>query len=153
MVPAALYQELGIPFTCVGMAEKNADFQEFLRLNFQPSHLHATIADQTQDAPCLLHPYGETCECSSECGSQGSPDLACLGTPCPPFSRARPKRFCDGSVKGHSDYSTTFAGAVAFLTKYEPRVCIVEQVDGFGNPFSASDSECPKDRQVCPGRG
>ena len=57
--------------------------------------------------------------------------LACFGTPCPPYSTQRPKRFSDGTVKDHPSFNTTFVGAYNFLFKYEPMVAIMEQVEGF----------------------
>ena len=70
-----------------------------------------------------------------------------MGTPCDPFSKTRPKRWLDGSVKQHSDYNVTFKDSYNTLLTYEPRLVIMEQVDGFDLPYCAGDSESPKQRQ------
>lgn len=72
--------------------------------------------------------------------------LACFGTPCPPYSTQRPKRFSDGAVKDHPSFNTTFVGAYNFLFKYEPMVAIMEQVEGFDLRFASGTDETPRDR-------
>ena len=107
--------------------------------------MHGAVEDQIRGKPCRCHPQSEGCNIAQK----GQIKLAVLGTPCPPFSKQRPKRFQDGTVKSHSHYSVTFSSAVDFLARFEPMVGLMEQVDGFDLPFSTTDSETPKMRLVC----
>ena len=73
-------------------------------------------------------------------------DLLVTGTPCDPFSVQRAKRFADGQVKHHEDYSLTMESAVNMYLKYEPHVGVVEQVKGFIMPLASGDNATPYDR-------
>ena len=123
------------------MSEKSKPFQQFLKDNFSPGHLHDTMADQVEGCACLLHPTKQECQIAP------NPDLLCMGTPCDPFSKTRPKRWLDGSVKQHFDYNVTFKDSYNTLMTYKPRLVIMEQVDGFDLPYCSGDSESPKQRQ------
>ena len=100
-----------------------------------------TMADQICGEGCLKH--------VGRCGNrQSSPRLAVFGTPCDPFSKQRSKRWCDGSVKSHGDFATTFQDVYKLLEMEEPLIIIMEQVDGFDMPFSSTDKQTPRERPV-----
>lgn len=129
-------------FECYGVAEIDPHFRAFIDANFPGvHHVHATLEDQVNGCPCLLHPSNVTCGCGEE-----SPDLSVLGTACDPYSRQRPKRFVTGSVKSHQDYLTTFRDTLDFLTRFEPHTAIMEQVAGFTMVYSSSEEDTPKKR-------
>ena len=136
------FEELGIPYDCKSMSEKCQAFRDFCSSNYPEGfeHVYETMEDQAEKGPCLLHPTGE---CKVE-----SVDLACFGTPCDPYSRQRPKRWVDGSVKAHEDYGTTFQASVNLLKAYEPKVAIMEQVDGFDMKYGGDDDATPLSRPV-----
>ena len=141
------FQELGIPFRALGISEMNPAYQNFCKVNHLFEHLHATMEEQTCDAPCLLHSGVDHCSVASGAGGEfQSPTFACFGTPCPPFSPQRPKRFHSGSVQEHHAYMTTFQGAVSFMKRFEPKIAIMEQVEGFDQRFSSDEDETPKTR-------
>ena len=50
-------------------------------------------------------------------------------------------------MKAHHDYKVTFKSTYDWLVAHEPDVCIMEQTEGFGMPFSADEPETPKERQ------
>ena len=140
-------QELGIPFRAIGISEMNPAYQNFRKENHLFEHLHATMEEQSCGAPCLLHSGVD--HCNPAVGADGefqSPAFACFGTPCPPFSPQRPKRFHRGSVQEHHAYMTTFQGAVSFMKRFEPKTAIMEQVEGFDQRFSSDEHETPKTR-------
>ena len=143
----ALLQELGIPFTCIGISEKDPAYRSFVTNNFPDvKHVHETLQEQSCGAACLLHRVSGDSFSGCACGPDQPPQLAVLGTPCDPYSRQRPKRFISGSVKTHKDYGTTFSDTYDFLRQHEPKICVMEQVPGFNMPFSSDDDETPKDR-------
>ena len=122
------------------MSEACEPFRDFISENFKVSHVHSTLADQAAGKPCLLHP-----ECTS-CPLHSDAQLAVLGTPCNPYSKGRVKRWADDSVKSHVSYDTTFKDTYAFLQCAEPRIAILEQVDGFLLRFSSTDAQTPHQR-------
>lgn len=112
----------------------------FCEHNHSCDHMHGSLESQMKDERCLLHSAetGRAC-----CALPHGVDFLCMGTPCPPFSRQRPKRFASGTVKQHRDANTTFMHAGAFLEKYEPRVAVLEQVEGFIMPMAAGETDTP----------
>ena len=104
-------------------------------------HMHSTMAAQTADAPCTLHPDAASCQVSH------SASLAVYGTPCPPYSGMRQKRRADGSMK-HSLYNVTFSESIEWLQKHTPMAAIMEQVLGFGWAESKTCQETPLRRQA-----
>ena len=75
--------------------------------------------------------------------------LAVLGTPCPPFSTQRTKRFKVNSVREHAAYGTTFNSTLAFLETFNPVTAVLEQVAGFDMPESEADETTPLTRRAC----
>ena len=69
------------------------------------------------------------------------------GSPCPPFSTQRPKRFSDGAVKAHAQFDLTMEQVIALYALYEPEKAVLEQVWGFCMPFCSGSDETPKSRQ------
>lgn len=112
----------------------------FCEHNHSCDHMHGSLESQMKDERRLLHSSetGRAC-----CVLPHGVDFLCMGTPCPPFSRQRPKRFASGTVKQHRDANTTFMHAGAFLEKYEPRVAVLEQVEGFIMPMAAGETDTP----------
>ena len=91
-------------------------------------------------SPCLLHPH----EC---CKIRGG-DLCVLGSPCPPFSTQRGKRFRDGAVFAHPLFSVTFHDARDAIVDGCHRAVILEQVEGFAKPQVTGEDLSPMDRQA-----
>ena len=105
---------------------------------------------------CVWHgdrPDGpHNCCCSSQLGQEVEKkgvSLGVTGSPCNPFSTARPKRFADGSVASHSMTRTTMASVLEFYQRFEPRAGITEQVKGFGMRTSSNTSETPLQQFLC----
>lgn len=148
-----MFQELEIPFTCVSISEKSAAYQAFIEANFPDriEHAYRTMADQICGEGCLKH-VGSGRRCGNQ-GQRQSPRLAVFGTPCDPFSKQRSKRWCDGSVKAHGDFATTFQDVYQLLEAEEPLITIMEQVDGFDMPFSSTDRQSPRERPAKGGCG
>lgn len=136
-------QALGIEHTLVGASEPNPAFRAFTLANQKPAHFHASFGEQNRNCPCLLHAG------SNGCWKPQHIDLAVMGTPCDPFSEQRCKRYQDGTVKQHHLYKVTFEDALNLLTsKDSPNAVILEQVLGFAEPESQSESTSPLDRPV-----
>ena len=126
----------------------NQDYRQFMELNYgnKIKHMFADFESQVRDRFCVTHPGCHSCK---GCGTPELPmDLAVLGTPCPPFSQARTKRWADGSVEAHRFFATTFGTTYDFLERQNPAAVILEQVEGFDLPFSQQDATTPKQR--CP---
>ena len=137
-----ILQALEIPFTCCGVSEPNLVYQDFEKANHAAcvEHMHNTMSDQTVGAGCLLHPKSEECNLG-----QGH-SLAVFGTPCPPFSTMRTKRFQEGSVKSHQLHDVTFKESVQWLQSFRPAAAILEQVAGFDKPEVAGGHHTPLHR-------
>ena len=144
-----MLQELGIPCTMMSVSELNISYREFLHENHGDliEHMYTSFQDQVDEACCLLHPKSQSCK---GCGSAGRfADVAILGTPCPPFSTQRCKRYSQGSVKNHHDFNLTFKTTYDLLLQHNPRVVVFEQVEGFDLPFACDDPTTPKTRLGC----
>lgn len=116
-------------------------------------HFYPSIEEQVSESTtCCLCTNTLASQLLGPCKpSEGqSPDLLLSGSPCDPFSCQRAKRFSDGaektSVEDHSQFDVTMDQVVQLYTKWEPILGIFEQVAGFGMPFVAGGTECPKDR-------
>ena len=133
-------QALRVPYRAVGTSEPNPEFREYQALNHEGiEHMHLTMEDQHRARPCTLHKHAESCDpCASLPG--GCPQLAVFGTPCPPFSRQRTKRFAENSVREHQAFAVTFEDTFKWLQKFEPITALMEQVKGFNARESAGST-------------
>ena len=127
-----LWQPLGIPFEAVGASDPCKCFRSVVSANYGPQHFHEFIEDQLRETPCLLHPDSESCKLP-EC------DICVCGTPCPPFSKFRAKRFSDGSVAAHQATDVTMRNARDLLASGLHKAFILEQVPGFDQAEESSD--------------
>ena len=75
-------------------------------------------------------------------------DLGVLGAPCNPYSTQRTKRKMSGSVEGHDLYDVLMVHGLDFMVTGNAKAYIVEQVEGFGQPFSKTDATTPLERQA-----
>lgn len=105
-------------------SECNACFRTVLQSNHEVKHVHQTMSSQVSGQPCLLHPHAEGCKLPEG-------DLCVFGTPCPPYSSQRSKRYVEGTVKQHPLWSVTFVDAVEMLVKHSHKAVVMEQVPGF----------------------
>ena len=128
---------LGIPFTAVGASEINETARKIIMANHPPTHLHETLRDQVEHQTCRLHG-----QCQQKCGMQES-DLCVCGSPCPPFSTFRSKRFLEDSVRNHELTDTTMIDARDMLLHGQHKAFILEQVPGFDKAETARDSSQP----------
>ena len=103
-----------------------------MSVNYTPKHFHECLEDQLSNKPCLLHSDHESCQ-MPEC------DICVCGTPCPPFSKFRAKRFSDGSVANHAATSVTMRSARDLLARGLHKAFILEQVPGFDQVEESSD--------------
>ena len=147
-LPAA--KALGIPFICLGAAEKNAEYRQMIMANQKRSiqHMFGSLEDMLQSKPCLLCGCGaaaaqSTEQCSFQASIEMGVSVGITGSPCNPYSTRRAKRFRDGNVASHSMNTTTMNSVVSFYKQYEPRLGITEQVMGFGMAMSSTDSSTP----------
>jgi hypothetical protein len=140
-------QALGIAFRSESCAEPNLKFQAFFQLNNfgMIRHSFRTLQCQMRGEGCLLCRPDDSDSCS---GISGHVNYGITGTPCPPFSKQRPKRHIDGSVQSHRLFQTTFTDFVEWLAKFEPGASTLEQVVGFDEPESSSDISTPMKRHV-----
>ena len=132
-------QALDIPFTAVGASECNALFRQVLSRNVDVRHLHGTMQEQVEGAPCIYHRKLGGCPLQS-C------DLAIFGTPCPPFSEMRVNRYKPGMVANHPLAQVTFRDAHNMLVHGGHRCVVMEQVAGFNKPESAGETASPQMR-------
>ena len=139
MLEAHAWQELGIPFVCVGTSEINQDFRNFQLANTPGiQHQHMSMADQLDGNSCALHPE------SSCCCVATSPECLVVGAPCNPFSVMRPKRFHENSVMQHRQAALSFEGVLDLLKKFTPVTMVVETTDGFLSPFDKTTEDSPR---------
>ena len=125
----AAWQALDIPFKAMGASEPNMMFRSIIQRNVDVAHLHGTMLEQTQGKPCTLHKG--SCGCSMQVC-----DLCIFGTPCPPFSCQRVKRYQSGSVVDHPLAEITFRDAREMIL-FGHRCVVMEQVAGFERPEEA----------------
>lgn len=129
------FEALGIPYELVGASEINPSFRSVIQANFTVKHLHNTMKDQVDSAACLLH--RDSCDSCrlTPC------DLAIFGTPCPPFSEQRTKRYRSGSVKEHPLTRVTMEDARDMIVLGGHKAVVMEQVQGFDRAEVAGDAE------------
>ena len=117
------------------------EFRQIIMANFTPEHIHVTMQQQLQNSPCALHPDNKAC-CLSPA------DLLVMGTPCPPFSTQRTKRFVHGSVKQHRDFNVTWLSAHEAICSCLHGAIVLEQVEGFAKKEPGED-ETPLNLPGC----
>ena len=141
-------QALGIPFEVVSASEKDPNYQAFICENHRLDlrHLYGSPDEQLRDKSCVLCKNGWTC---SSVDVDTNIHFGITGAPCDPYSTQRCKRFSNGAVAAHSDYSTLMIDVIRFYRKYEPKTGIVEQVEGFNMATSSDDKTTPLQRQGC----
>ena len=133
-------QLLGFRFQSISASDLKPESYEMIRENFHDlTHFYMSMDDQTRGTGCV-HSKASGCAGFMPNFHVESPDLGITGTPCQPFSRQRVKRSAPGSVAGHKAYDTTFTDLVCWLHSFEPKVAIVEQVEGMDIRES---SACP----------
>ncbi|CAE7746671.1 unnamed protein product, partial [Symbiodinium necroappetens] len=124
---------LGIPFIAKGVSETQAASRSLLLANHEPEHVHCCMRDQIEGRGCLIHPDAK---CALE-----SCDVCVFGTPCPPFSQFRGKRYHENSVASHDLVSVTMEDARDMLVLGQHKAVIMEQVPGFDMPEHSGASE------------
>ena len=134
---------LGLPFICLSTSEPEQAFRKFQTDNFGNLmlHQHEFMDHQTKGCKCCLHPD------MPGCSVPVSPRVAVFGTPCPPFSKMRTKRFTTGSQE-HQMYAVTFQEWFDWALQMEPITGIGEQVLGFASRESPDDTSSPLERRV-----
>ena len=147
---AACLQGLRIDFEVFSSSEKQKDFRRFFMDNFPSkafTHVFETMEGQVDPKVSCLSCAQTNTACEDSCrATLPIIDLMVTGSPCDPFSVQRAKRWCNGSVKSHEDYSVTMSAVLQMYTKYEPHVGIFEQVKGFTMPLVAGGTTTPYDR-------
>ena len=73
-------------------------------------------------------------------------DIMFTGSPCPPYSTQRTKRYVEGSVKAHPAFETTMTHVISLIKAYKPFRVVFEQVWGFAQPEVKGGRQTPKDR-------
>ncbi|CAJ1389670.1 unnamed protein product [Effrenium voratum] len=58
----------------------------------------------------------------------------------------RSSRFEEGNVTGHAEYDVANKDFLVWLTTFEPKMQVFEQVMGFDLPFNTASSETPLQR-------
>eukprot|EP00438_Fugacium_kawagutii_P030561 Skav222976 [mRNA] locus=scaffold2762:15098:16594:+ [translate_table: standard] len=132
---------LGIKLGAISCSDIKKESFAMVRENFEPTHFHSTMQNQIKQVACWMHP-AHLCQFQTVDG----PDLAVVGTPCQPFSRQRVKRSASGSVRAHSKFDTTFKDLIDWLSEFEPKTAVAEQVVGLHSPESSSERSTPMDR-------
>ncbi|CAE7654418.1 unnamed protein product [Symbiodinium sp. CCMP2456] len=137
-----VFKALEIPFVCVGASDTDSGCREFLMLNHGAviQHMHSAMHDQTEGRPCHFHKDAESCKLGK------GHSIGVFGTPCPPYSQMRSKRYVTGSVKAHSSYSVMFTEAILWLQEHCPCVAVLEQVPGFDHRESDDVARTPLSR-------
>ncbi|CAE7348781.1 unnamed protein product [Symbiodinium microadriaticum] len=116
-----------MPAEFLSAADWNNDCQKMILANYQSElcHLHYGMEEQISGSACMFHR-----EASGGCSCAGA-DFGVSGTPCPPYSDQRYKRFHDGSVKSHPQDSVTAELLVRWLATLQPRAGLQENVTGW----------------------
>lgn len=141
-------QALRMPFEMVSASEMNPKYRELCLENFSEhfNHFYPTVEEQVKCNTVGLLCKDSVSSLLGPCKPHESQiDLLFSGSPCNPFSAQRAKRFTEGDVKSHQEFSVTMQDVVASYQLYEPRIGVFEQVMGFTQPFSADDPTTPKD--------
>ena len=123
---------LRIPYECVSASDSDPDCRAFMRANYPPTYMHTDWATQRESCPAR--------------SMFGKLDFFMMGTPCPPYSKMRHKRFANGSVSQHPQFYQT-EDLIMWLKAFEPGAGCLEQVDGFRMGEDCSDMSSPLERQ------
>lgn len=138
---------LGIPVESFSCSDPKSDSFQICDANFgQKIHQwHPDLREQMshQERPC-----NSDSQQACEAGMFEDVPLACIGTPCQPFSRQRTKRSAENSVRSHSKFETTMTELSDWLQTFEPRCAICEQVEGIAMPESKSCRTTPLERLI-----
>eukprot|EP00439_Symbiodinium_sp_Y106_P008465 s6826_g1.t1 len=123
-------QALEIPFVPVGAANTNDRFRAYVQCTVHEPvrHFHASMEDQVSGVCCTLHGGQDGCAVEAA----GVVDIAVAGSPCPPFSMQRSKRFLDGTVEQHPLFYVTDDILPKWLVRFEPKFAVLEQVQEIG---------------------
>ncbi len=110
-MPAISLQALGIDFQLLSASDTCKSYRSLIVENHRPQILHMFTSAEAQaagKAPCeLCRQTGRTGPCKADGDLGLEVDLLVSGSPCDPFSTQRTKRFADGSVVEHTDFSVT----------------------------------------------
>ena len=125
-----------MPAEFLSAADWSSDCQKMILANYQSElcHLHYGMDEQMSGSACMLHR-----EATGGCSCAGA-EFAVSGTPCPPYSDQRPKRFHDGSVKSHPQDAITAELLVTWLGTLQPQAGLQENVTGW-NKVEASSNQ------------
>ena len=119
-------------------SDPNLKCRAFVEANYPqnvPLHWFEDIDSQREGKACTKHPYGTGCDpCSVGCNGL---DFAISGSPCHPFSTQRCDRF--QGVTSHHEYSTTMSSLLKWSQHFQPKVWVMEQVEGFDMPMKKND--------------
>ena len=138
-------QALGFQYSVMSAAEPDQKCRDFVYQNCDrpPTHWFPTIQAQMQSMEsqraCVCHPWSaDGC-----CAAPETADLGIMGAPCHPFSTQRAKRYVTGSVAQHPEYDVMCQQVIRWLEVFEPRVVVLEQVEGFDEPEDKNDESTP----------
>ncbi|CAE7332350.1 unnamed protein product [Symbiodinium sp. CCMP2456] len=137
----AVFKALGIPFVVLSASDPSLKCRAFVEANYPehvPLHWFADIEDQYEGKACINHPSSAGCDACSV-GSQGL-DFAITGSPCHPFSVQRPDRF-QGGIAEHAEFNTTMTSLLRWSKRFQPKVWVMEQVEGFDMPMTKNDKD------------
>ncbi|CAE7463039.1 unnamed protein product, partial [Symbiodinium microadriaticum] len=138
-------QVLGLQHSMMSASDPNTKCREFVSANSRgATHWFSTLEDQMAGKPCQLHPWSA----HGCCPAPETADLGVIGAPCHPFSVHRAKRRADGSVASHAEYKIMTQQVIKWLQTFQPKVCILEQVPGFGQAEDSRDTGTPLERFV-----
>ena len=134
---------LGLQHSMMSASDPNTKCREFVSANSRgATHWFSTLEDQMAGKPCQLHPWSA----HGCCPAPETADLGVIGAPCHPFSVHRAKRRADGSVASHAEYKIMTQQVIKWLQTFQPKVCILEQVPGFGQAEDSRDTGTPLER-------
>ena len=134
---------LGLQYSMMSASDPNTKCREFVSANSRgATHWFSTLEDQMAGKPCQLHPWSA----HGRCPAPETADLGVIGAPCHPFSVHRAKRRADGSVASHAEYKIMTQQVIKWLQTFQPKVCILEQVLGFGQAEDSRDTGTPLER-------
>lgn len=135
---------LGIPIGGGTASEMKAQCQEFLVMNSQlaADHVVDNLSEHTKPHGfCRRH--GKICEIYNR---GNTVDMLVVGPPCQPFTTFRHDVEKEGPQK-HPLYSVAMGGGddphdnvISLAIALQPRVMVVEQVEGFARPFGPGAS-------------
>ena len=145
------WQALDLPYEILSASDTNAAFRQFFEANHAPDtfkHVFTSVEDQIEGRGCTKCTTSASTTATGRCHPTNgkTPMLFMAGSPCDPFSTQRCKRFQTGQVMQHSLAGVTMNTVTSLFARFEPRVGILEQVQGFVMPLTAGATETPCDR-------